>query len=114
MPWTETCLMDQRVAFIAEWLRGEQTMTELAERYEISCKNAYKWLDRYDADPAAGLADRSRAPKADGRAMADASRDAILALRRAHPQWGPKKLRAILMERQPCVVWPAASTMGDV
>lgn len=106
--------MDQRVAFIAEWLRGERTMTELADRYRISRKTAYKWVDRYDADPEAGLADRSRAPKAHGRAMAEASRDEILALRRAHPQWGPKKLRAILMERQPEVVWPAASTMGDV
>ena len=53
--------MDQRVAFIAEWLRGERTMTELAARYQISRKTAYKWVDRYDADPEAGLADRSRA-----------------------------------------------------
>ena len=74
--------MDQRVAFIAEWLRDEWTMTELAERYQISRKTAYKWVDRYEADPAAGLADRSRAPKAHGRAMADPIRDAILALRR--------------------------------
>ena len=53
MPWTETCPMDQRVAFIAEWLRDEWTMTELAERYQISRKTAYKWVDRYEADPAA-------------------------------------------------------------
>lgn len=106
--------MDQRVAFIAEWLRAEWTMTELADRYQISRKTAYKWVDRYEADPAAGLGDRSRAPKAHGRAMADPMRDAILALRRRHPHWGPKKLRAILMERQPRDAWPAASTMGDL
>ena len=93
--------MDQRLAFIAEWLRDEWTMTELAERYQISRKTAYKWVDRYDADPAAGLADRSRAPKAHGRAMAAPIRDAILALRGRHPHWGPKKLRAILAERHP-------------
>lgn len=106
--------MDQRVAFIAEWLRDEWTMTALAARYQISRKTAYKWVDRYEADPAAGLGDRSRAPMTPGRAMADPIRDAILALRRAHPHWGPKKLRAILMERQPREVWPAASTMGDL
>lgn len=106
--------MDQRLALIADWLRGEWTMTELAARYQISRKTAYKWVDRYDADPAAGLADRSRAPKAHGRAMSDPLRDAILALRRRHPSWGPKKLRAILQERQPGDVWPAASTMGDL
>ena len=34
--------MDERVAFIADWLRDEWTMTELAERYGISRKTAYK------------------------------------------------------------------------
>jgi putative transposase len=106
--------MDQRVAFIADWLRDEWTMTELAERYGISRKTAYKWVERYEEDPAQGLADRSRAPKAHGRAMAEEVRDAIVALRRAHPRWGPKKLRAVLGERDPRHVWPAASTMGDL
>src|SRR5262245_62975856 len=100
MPWKETCPMDQRVAFIADWLRDEWTMSELAERYGISRKTAYKWVARYDADPEHGLAERSRAPHAHGRAIADGVRTAVLALRRAHPRWGPKKLRAILQERQ--------------
>jgi putative transposase len=106
--------MDQRVAFIADWLRDEWSITALAERYQISRKTAYKWVDRYDADPAQGLADRSRAPHAHGRAMAEETRAAILALRRQFPRWGPKKLRAVLAEREPTRAWPAASTMGDL
>ena len=106
--------MDQRVAFIADWLRAEWTMTELAERYQISRKTAYKWVDRYDADPEHGLAERSRAPQVHGRTIADDIRQAVLALRRVRPRWGPKKLRAILIERAPRVAWPAASTMGDL
>jgi putative transposase len=106
--------MDQRVAFIADWLRDEWTMTELAARYQISRKTAYKWVERYDADPEHGLAERSRAPHVHGRAMADEIRRAVLALRRAHPRWGPKKLRAMLAERAPRIGWPAASTMGDL
>jgi putative transposase len=106
--------MDQRVAFIADWLRDEWTMTELAERYQISRKTAYKWVDRYSADPEHGLAERSCAPKTHGRAMADEIRQAVLAVRRAHPRWGPKKLRAILMERKARQDWPAASTIGDL
>ncbi len=100
MPWTETCPMDQRVAFIADWLRDEWTMTELAARYQISRKTAYKWVDRYEGDPAHGLAERSRAPHAHGRAMAEALRVAVRTLRRAHPRWGPKKLRAVLTARE--------------
>jgi len=106
--------MDQRVAFIADWLRDEWTMTELAERYAISRKTAYKWTDRYAADPAHGLAERSRAPKAHGRAMGDEIREAVLGLRRTHPHWGPKKLRAILTARVPRRAWPAPSTMGEL
>jgi transposase InsO family protein len=107
--------MDQRVAFIADWLRAEWTMTELAERYQISRKTAYKWVDRYAVDdPAQGLADQSRAPIHHGRTIADTVRESVLALRRAHPHWGPKKLRAILTRRKPRGVWPAASTMGDL
>jgi hypothetical protein len=37
--------MDQRVPFIADWLRNEWTMAELATRYAISRKTAYKWID---------------------------------------------------------------------
>jgi putative transposase len=106
--------MDQRVAFIAEWLRDEWTMTELAERYGISRKTAYKWVDRYEEDPEHGLAERARAPHVHGRATPAEQQRAIVALRRAHPRWGPKKLRAILTTRDPDGAWPAASTMGDL
>ena len=106
--------MDQRVAFIADWLRNEWTMIELAERYGISRKTGYKWIDRYEVDPERGLAERSRAPKAHGRAMGSDVRAAIVALRRTHPRWGPKKLRAVLSEHDPNRVWPAPSTMGDL
>ncbi len=106
--------MDQRVAFIADWLRDELTMRDLAERYGISRKTGYKWVERYEGDREHGLAERSRAPKAHGRAMAAEIRRAVLTLRGAHPRWGPKKLRAVLREREPRRVWPAASTMGDL
>jgi transposase InsO family protein len=48
-----------------------------------------------------------------GRARPEALREEVLAVRRRHPRWGPKKLRAILQEREPSRAWPAASTMGD-
>ena len=62
-----------------------------------SGKTAYKWVERYDADPAAGLAERSRAPPAHGRAMAGRGRATrFWRCGGAHPHWGPKKLRAVL------------------
>ena len=117
MPWTETCPLDQRLAFIAEWLRDEWTMTEAGgSAIKSSRKTAYKWVDRYNADPADGaggpLAGTEGARTGDGRSPI---RDAILALRGRHPQWEPKKLRAILAEQLlPDDTWPAASTIGEL
>lgn len=39
--------MDQRTQFMADYLRGLQTVTELAARCGISRKTACKWIDRY-------------------------------------------------------------------
>ena len=32
MPWKETCVVDEKMAFIGEWLRGELAMTVLCAR----------------------------------------------------------------------------------
>src|SRR5205807_4219108 len=98
-------------AMIADWLRDEWTMTELAARYGISRKTAYEWIGRYRCDPASGLTERSRAPKSHGRARDEALREAVLTLRRRHPHRGPKKLHAMLAARMPDHDWPAPSTM---
>lgn len=112
MPWKETCPMDQRVAMMADWLRGEWTITELAMRYGMHRKTVHKWVARYEADPAQGLTEWSRAPQTHGRAVDAEIREVVLALRRRQPRRGPKKLRAILMDREPQQLWPAASTIG--
>ena len=42
MPWTETCVMEQRAKFIIDVLEGSYSMTELCEYYGISRKSGYK------------------------------------------------------------------------
>ncbi len=64
MPWQETLLMDQRVQFIADYQRDVFDVAELARRFGISRKTAYKWIDRYEAGGPGGLVDRSRRPHA--------------------------------------------------
>jgi hypothetical protein len=43
MPWLETSPMDQRMQFIVDYQRGLHSVTELADRFSISRKTAYKW-----------------------------------------------------------------------
>ena len=61
MPWTETEPMKERMRFVVDAERGLYSMAELCERYGISRRTGYKWLDRYEASGPAGLQERSRA-----------------------------------------------------
>ena len=106
--------MDEKLTFIAEYLGGELSMTGLCEAYGISRKTGYKWIGRYLREGPEGLAERSRAPHRHGGVMAAEVAAAIVAQRRKRPHWGARKLRAVLMGERPEVVWPAASTMGDL
>ena len=72
MPWRETCRMDEKLDFVLAWHRGEAPMTALCAAYGISRKTGYKWLGRYCEAGPGGLAERSRAPRRHGRAMAPA------------------------------------------
>jgi putative transposase len=114
MPWRETSPMEQRLEFVREVGTGLFTMTELTAQYGISRKTGYKWLERYAADGARGLADRSRRPHESPQATARELVEAILALRRRHPHWGPKKLLAVLRRRDPAAAWPARSTLAGL
>lgn len=90
MPWREKSPVDLRVQFISEYLADRFTMTALAAQYGISRKTAYKWVARYDAAGPAALGDRSRRPHQHPAATAPALVEALLRVRRRHPQWGPR------------------------
>jgi transposase InsO family protein len=106
--------MDERVQFIADHRSGMWTMTELCERYEVSRKTGYKWLDRYGSEGPAGLMDRSHAPRVHGRATPLNIVDSIVGLRKKRPTWGPRKIIAKLGESQPGIGWPSPSTAGEI
>lgn len=112
MPWRETSPMEQRLQFVHEYATGLFTMTELATQYEISRKTGYKWVAEYAAGGASALQDRSRRPHHSPHAIAPEFVDAILAVRRRHPLWGPKKLLAVAARRAPDAAWPARSTVA--
>lgn len=100
------------MSFVVSWREGELSMAELCRRHGVSRKTGYKWVERYEAEGVAGLRERSRAPHQHPQQVSAAIAEAALAVRRAHPSWGPRKVRAWLAARSPGVVWPAASTLG--
>lgn len=114
MPWREVCPMNEKMRFIAELMAEEESMAALCDEYGVSRKTGYKWLARYEQHGAAGLMERSHAPQVVPWAITQAQAEAIVGVRREHPSWGPKKLRAKLLARAPSQRWPAPSTIGEL
>lgn len=112
MGWKETCAVDERMRFMLAFEQQEVTFAALCRRFGVSRKTGYKWLERYDAAGVEGLIDRSRAPHAHPQAVSATIAERCLAVRRAHPSWGPVKVRAYLERSAPAIAWPAASTIG--
>jgi transposase InsO family protein len=104
--------MDERVRFVADYLSGAFTMTALCMRYGVSRPTGYQLVARYEAEGAPGLSARSRRPHTHPQATPSAVVDAVVALRRKHPDWGPVKLLDWLRRHAPDQAWPAASTAG--
>lgn len=111
MPWSIPDLMSIRLEFVAEVLARRRPLVVLCAQYGISEKTGYKWLARFKAGGPGALQDASHQPRHCPHATPDAQRQAILALRRAHPTWGARKVRAVLQDQQPTVWWPAPSTI---
>jgi putative transposase len=112
MGWMETCAVDERMRFVMAVESQEEPFAVVCRHFGVSRKTGYKWLARYETDGVSGLLDRSRAPHDHPQAIAAAIRERCLAVRRAHPTWGPVKVRAWLERRKPDIGWPAASTIG--
>jgi transposase InsO family protein len=114
MPWQETSPVEERERFIADHRLDLYTMRELCERYGISRKSGYKWLERYQEGGRAALRDRSRAPHHCPHRISSQLADLICEARKSHPGWGPRTLLDWLATRHPGRQWPAVSTVGDL
>lgn len=114
MPWSETCVMEERLKMMLEWSEGAVSVAELCRCYGVSRKTGYKWRDRYESEGVPGLSDRSRAPHCPSHGMGPDVVAAVLEVRHAHPTWGPKKIRAWLDRHRPGPRWPARSSIGDL
>jgi putative transposase len=114
MSWKETCALDERMRFVVAVEKGEESIAAICRRFDVSRRVGYKWLARYEEEGATGLLDRSRAPRHHPQAIASKVAERCLEVRRAHPTWGPVKVRAYLERAAPKAEWPAASTIGEL
>jgi putative transposase len=114
MPWKETGPLQERMKFVAACLTSDDSFTAICERFGISRQKGYKWIDRYENGGAAALADLSRRPHSNSRAISPAIVELVVELRGRRPRWGPRKLLAVLERDYPQLEFPVASTVGDI
>jgi transposase InsO family protein len=111
MPWKEESTMSLRVEFVRLASLPDANISQLADRFEISRKTAYKWLARFHKNE--HLADRSRKPLSSPKRTVNDLESLILKTRDQHPAWGGRKLRAYLLNAEQPLV-PAASTITAI
>jgi transposase len=106
--------MDERIRFIADYLRETFSISELCDQYDVSRKTGYKWIERYLHLGPAGLEEWSRRPRLCPRQTPQHVVEAICEARRHHPTWGAKKLLTIERKRHPDWPWPHRATIYDI
>src|ERR1039458_7947623 len=114
MPWKASSVMEEKLRFVFEYERDEQTMTELCEGFGIARETGYVWLRRDRQWGVTGLVERNRTALRHPNQTAAEIERMVLELRQAHMRWGPRKLKHVLERDQSGRPWPAASTIGEL
>jgi len=114
MSWKASDPMSERVKFIGLFNGGQRTVSGLCREFGISRKTAYKWAQRFEQEGLQGLQEHSRAPHEMPWETAPEIQELLLAARKRHPTWGPRKLKAWLEDSDDHLELPAPSTIGDL
>lgn len=108
--------------FALEWEKrwdsgeGRMNMAELCREFGISRETGYVWLRRFRAagHKVEALEERSHRPHTFPNQIPEEMVDLIVAARKYRPRWGPRKLRAHLVDVNPGVAFPSESTFAAV
>lgn len=113
MPWKETCVLNEKMKFIARLVEGEK-MSRLCDEYGISRKTGYKIWNRYKNTGHHALMDRSRKPHRFANQLPEQVERTILKLKRDKKDFGAPKIRELISRKFPHLRVPAISTIHAV
>jgi transposase InsO family protein len=96
--------MSSRLEFVRMASSPGANISSLCNRFGISRKTGYKWIERYAKDGVEGLGDRSRRPSNSPSRSDEEVESAVIAAYLAYPYWGGYKLKALLQNN--LLDWP--------
>ena len=114
MPWRKSSLMSERKLFIRTCTDRRRKIADICREFDISEKTGYKILRRYREFGEEGLEDRSHAVLEHPFRISKEVEATIIALKRAHPHYGPRLIHDRLVQHEPLKHWPATSSIGEL
>lgn len=114
MPWQESSPMSERLAFVQACLDRRKRITDICSEFGISEKTGHKLLKRFREEGVGGLKDRSHAGLTHPHRITPEVAGRVVALKRRYPLYGAQMLRDWLLQHEPGVRWPAASSIGEL
>src|SRR2546422_5931377 len=94
MPWEKVEPMNQRKEFVLKAINASN-FRQLCQEYGISTKTGYKWRERFYQYGYEGMRELTRRPLSHAKELVEAVICEIIRLKKAHPNWGARKLRDI-------------------
>jgi transposase InsO family protein len=98
----ELTVIEQRYLAVREILDTGAQIIDVANRYGVDRRTVHRWLTRYASEGMGALADRSHRPDTCPHQTPAEVEARIVALRRAHPSWGPRTLVTKLRKELEC------------
>lgn len=114
MPWRKESVMSQRLRMVELLLLPDSNVSEICERFNVSRKTAYKWLNRYLEGGYEALGDMSREPNNQPNKTVSKLEDLVIATHKEYPYWGPRKLRDYLINMKNLNNIPTHTTVGRI
>jgi transposase len=113
MPWKARTIIEARREFVALAQSPDANIRALCRRFNVSANTAYEILKRFRVEGEKGLYDRSHRPRHIPLRSSEATEQAVLSIRAAHPTWGGRRIAAELRLLGATVV-PAGSTITAI
>lgn len=106
--------LEFRKRFVEGWAGYDGPFTDYCALFGVTRETGYEWRARYRDDGVAGLEARSSAPHYCPHATPAELEELVIAARKAHPTWGPRKLRERLIREHGGEEIPVPSTIGEI
>jgi transposase InsO family protein len=113
MPWRTSNEEQQRRKFCETALSQKGSFEQLCKSYGIRRQTGHKWLKRLKEEGYKGLKNRTRRPhRLRGAQRQQEWQERLIALKRRHWTWGPKKLRKVLAKLYGSPDVPSVASLG--